>query len=387
MSDVERRARLAARHRLAPARRTDDVVAIADGVVALHSSDPVTVYLSATARMREPSLAAVEAALYDDRTLVRHHAMRRTLWVFGRETAPVAHAATTVAVATNERRKLLKVLAAHPDVGDAEGWLASAREQVLAALAADEPRTARELGEAVPSLRLPLEVTAGAPTQGAHTRVLLVLGFEGELVRARPTGSWINSQFRWARMSRWLPGGLRHDEPATAAAALVGRYLHAFGPATAVDVQWWTGWTARATSAALASSGAVRVALHDGATAWLAPDDLDSVATSEPWVALLPGLDPTVMGWKQRDWYLDPAMTPLLFDRNGNAGPTAWVDGRVVGGWVQRRDGTVAVRLLADVGAEPRAALDAAAESLESLFGPVRATVRFPAPLQAQLLA
>lgn len=39
----ERRARLAARHRLLPAARTDDPAQIADDLVALHSSDPVTV--------------------------------------------------------------------------------------------------------------------------------------------------------------------------------------------------------------------------------------------------------------------------------------------------------------------------------------------------------
>ena len=43
----ERRARLARRHRLLPEDRTDDVARIADDLVALHSTDPVTVYLSA----------------------------------------------------------------------------------------------------------------------------------------------------------------------------------------------------------------------------------------------------------------------------------------------------------------------------------------------------
>ena len=74
----------------------------------------------------------------------------------------------------------------------------------------------------------------------------------------------------------------------------------------------------------------------------------------EPWVALLPGLDPTTMGWKRRDWYLPPGHVPLLFDRNGNAGPAVWVDGRIVGGWVQRRNGEIATRLLDDVGREQR---------------------------------
>ena len=60
----------------------------------------------------------------------------------------------------------------------------------------------------------------------------------------------------------------------------------------------------------------------------------------EPWAALLPVLDPTVMGWKERDFYLGPH-GPLLFDTNGNAGTTAWWDGRIVGCWAQDPDGVV----------------------------------------------
>ena len=64
-----------------------------------------------------------------------------------------------------------------------------------------------------------------------------------------------------------------------------------------------------------------------------------------------PTLDPTTMGWKEREWYLGPHER-VLFDRNGNAGPTVWWDGRVVGGWSQREDGEIVFELLEDVGAE-----------------------------------
>src|SRR5512141_552277 len=95
ISVEERRARLARRHRLLPEARTDDVPAIADDVVALHSTDPVSVYLSAMVRMRQPSVASVEQALYDDRSVVRHHAMRRTLWVATPAVVRLMHAAAT----------------------------------------------------------------------------------------------------------------------------------------------------------------------------------------------------------------------------------------------------------------------------------------------------
>ena len=70
------------------------------------------------------------------------------------------------------------------------------------------------------------------------------------------------------------------------------------------------------------------------------PGDEDAVRPTAPWVALLPALDPTTMGWQGRGWYLGPH-GPRLFDRSGNAGPTVWVDGHIVGGWAQRPDGEV----------------------------------------------
>ena len=167
-------------------------------------------------------------------------------------------------------------------------------------------------------------------------------------MRGRPMGSWINSQYRWAAMDDWVPGGITGMDPCEASAQLVRRWLHAFGPGTTADVQWWTGWTVRDTRRALDDVGAVVVTMEtaDGdIDAWLAPDDLDAVRGSSKWVALLPGLDPTTMGWKDRRWYLDARIGSQVVDRNGNAGPTIWVDGRIVGSWVQRKDGTDRARL------------------------------------------
>ncbi len=107
---AQRRSRLAASHGLIPSAQTDDVAAIADSVVALHSTDPLTVYLSAMARMQRPSVEAVSTALYNDRTVVRHHAMRRTLWVCTPQTARWAHAACTTALAVTEWKRLAKMV-------------------------------------------------------------------------------------------------------------------------------------------------------------------------------------------------------------------------------------------------------------------------------------
>ena len=106
----------------------------------------------------------------------------------------------------------------------------------------------------------------------------------------------------------------------------------------------------------------------------------------EPSAALLPTLDPTTMGWKERDWYLGEHAS-LLFDSNGNAGPTVWWDGRVVGGWSQRRDGEIVFRLLEDVGREAVEAVEAEAARVATWLGDVRFSPGFLPPFQRGLRA
>lgn len=383
---AERRARLALRHRLLASVRTDDLAAIADAVVALHSSDPVSVYLSAAVRMVSPSLGAVEHALYDDRSLIRHHAMRRTLWVTTPATVRVLHAAATRGLVAADRRRTAGFLAAS-GVSDPDAWLDDAFAQTVADLRAHGPSTAREVGARIPALRHPLQVAAGTPfaaTQSAHTRVLLHLGFSGEILRARPAGTWINGAYRYAATASWLAGGLGELDPAVAAATLTDSYLRRFGPVTTADARWWTGWTVARTRQALVDCGAVAVEL-DGESGWVAAGDEDLVGPVEEWIAVLPGLDPTTMGWKQRGWYL-PETAADAFDRNGNAGPTIWVDGRVVGAWAQHRSGELRTHWFERVAGDRRAAVAERLETLRTLIGDTRFSVRFPGRIQPTIL-
>ncbi len=90
------------------------------------------------------------------------------------------------------------------------------------------------------------------------------------------------------------------------------------------------------------------------------------------------------MGWKDRGWYIG-SHRELLFDAYGNAGPSVWSDGRVVGGWGQSADGRVLVRLLEDVGAEKAAEIQTEAARLTKWLAGVVVRPSFPTPLQREL--
>lgn len=386
MTVEERRARLGVRHRLAAGARVDDAVAIADAVVALHATDPSSVFLSAAARMVHPSVERLERALYDDRLLVRTLCMRRTMFVLPVAMVPVVQAACTDALVPGQRKRTVAMLE-EAGVADPERHLKELEAATVAAIEEAGEATGAELGKRVPGLGHQVLVGVGSKwetTVGMTTRVLFLLSCEQKVVRGRPKGGWTSSAYRWSPMSSWLPA--RHPTPSAeeARVELCRRWLRAFGPAPVTDLKWWSGLTLGQVRTAVAALDVVEVDL-DGAPGVVLAGDVDPTPAPAPWIALLPALDPTTMGWQRRDWYLGD-YAKALFDTNGNAGPTVWCDGRVIGGWVQRKDtGEVVFRLLEDAGAEVAAAVEAEAARLTEWLGPVRITPRFPTPLQRQL--
>ena len=381
ISDDERRARLAVRHALAPASRVATPEAATEAMTVLHATEPPTVYLSLWARVTGLSVAAVDRALYDERSLVKQLAMRRTLFVFPRDLLPAAWGSASARVAAAHRARLAKEVTLGLAT-DGAAWLETAMRATVERLADGSALSAAELRDQVPALAGRLEMAPGKAYGGnipIAPRVLTQLGLEAQIVRGRNGGHWRTSRPQWTAMRTWL-GDVPEAPPAAAGyAEIVRRWLRTFGPGTSADLQWWLGGTKSAVAQALGDVEAVAVELDGGAVGWVLPDDLDPVPDPGPWVALLPVLDPTVMGWKERGFYLGDH-GPALFDRNGNAGTTAWVDGRIVGCWVQDADGTVRVVLLEEVGSGPRKALDEEAARLTRWLDGHTVSTVYPSP-------
>ena len=387
IGDDERRARLGVRHLLADGTQAGSLADAAAGSVVLHATDPATVYLEARARMTSSSPASLERELYEEPTVLRMLAMRRTLFLVPLPDVAMVHAAASVGVAERERPRTLKILADGGQVPYPADRFAELEELALGVIRERAEISTSQLRDIDPRLGERVTISRGKSYQGSMavaSRVIHHLALDGRIGRGRPRGTWVSGQFRWSPIERWFPTGFPRLDVVAAQAELVRRWLHAFGPATRDDVRWWTGWTVGATRQALEAIGAVEVELDGGVVGYALPDDLEPVEPPAPWVALLPALDATTMGWTLRDWYLGPHR-PQLFDTAGNAGPTIWVDGRIVGGWAQRRSGEVVPRLLEDVGAETRQRIEAEAARLEAWIGPMRVTGSFPTPLETGL--
>ena len=352
-------------------------------MVVLHASDAPSVYLQARARMTRSSPADIGRELYEERTALRMLAMRRTLFLVPLADVPIVNAAASRAIATNERRRTLGMLADSGIGPDPAALMAELEAVGLAEVRRLGEATTAELGHRTRAWPRRSPSRAGSPGRrpsacrrrcSSTSPLTAGSGAAGHVAAGSPAssiGARSNDGCPMASpICRWrLPGPSSCDagsEP--------------FGPGTRDDIKWWTGWTVAAVRQALAAIEAVEVDLEDGETGYLLPDDLEPVAPPDPWVALLPALDPTTMGWKGRDWYLGPHR-PVLFDSNGNAGPTIWADGRIVGGWTQDRDGVIALHVLEDVGAETRRHIDAEAARLQEWLGTTRVRMSFPPPL------
>jgi hypothetical protein len=384
---AERRARLARRHRLAAPARAQTAAEVASAMIALHGTDPASVYLAAWARSadghRAIGHAAVERALYQDRELLRMLGMRRTMFVVPAGLAPVIQAACTDQIAERMRKGLVRDLAVAGVAADAGRWLDEVGDATVKALTARGAATGPELARDEPRLRTQLVYAEGKSYGGAAsitTRVLMLLSAERRIARGRPRGGWTSSQYEWTPADPWPA-----CSAAEARAELARRWLLAFGPAPVSDLQWWTGWTAGQTRSALGQLATAEVDLG-GSTGVVLASDQDPEPVTQPWAALLPALDPTPMGWRERGWFLGDHRT-ALFDRSGNIGPTVWWDGRIVGGWAQRPDGEIVFRLLEDPGSAAATAIGAEAASLQAWLGPARVTPRFRTPLERDLSA
>jgi uncharacterized protein YcaQ len=381
---------LAHKQHLLPASSPQDVVQVTRDIVALHATSATSPYLSLWARMPDFRREMLKDALYEQRELVKVLCMRVTLHIVpGDEASLFLQAYKNYIEKRTPPRFRGGGLLAHAGLcaeEEADALLIDLHRRVLDILAERGVATTQEIAEAVPELQAKIRHDVGKPYEGEFsigTRLIGDMCAQGLLVRTRVRGSWRSNLYEYAPLADWLPAtDLASVTPPEARTWLVRRYLVAFGPASLDDVQWWTGFsktdTRKALKALAPEIAEVAIEGLDGPHLVLAADAermADFSVPDEPFVCLLPSLDPYIMGYRDRRRFLADEHRPKLFDRAGNSVPTVWLNGRVVGSWGHQEDGCVQLRLLEETAAEEQALLEDEAARLEEFLGdePLRA--------------
>lgn len=285
-----------------------ELVHAVDRMGGVYSTAP-TATLSMLARS-EHGFDALRSAASRDRSLVHLRAMRGSAHLVPRDRFAMVDAAMGPTMVARVQPNLR---AAGIDAAMAEDL----GERALEVLG-EGPLSASQVRDA-------LGLEAAAVRHGVSS-LLEWLCARGEVVRAGLGGSWRAARVSYALRDAWLPDLPRRDGDVGAArAALVQWYLEAYGPATATDVQWWTGWTVAETTEALAG---LDVSDDDGLLA------VAGTATSVPiGVRLLPVWDVLLVAWKDRSRLLRGLAPSVVWSPQGNATSTMLVDGVVRGVW------------------------------------------------------
>jgi Winged helix DNA-binding domain len=316
-----------------PAPARTEPAEIARAICGAHAQILSAAELSLALRVSGATRAGVRRALWQDRSLVKTYGPRGTVHLLATRDLPVWTAA-------------LSAIPSQSPFPDGVRLTPDQTEQVVEAIGAalaDAELTVDELGEAVVELAGPWAGERVMPAfQDLWPRWRQAVGaaaHRGVLCFGQNRGRRVT----YTNPHRWLPGFAPAPED-EALAGLLGRYLHAYGPATSGQFARWIGappaWAAERFRRHRHELAEVS---FEGGPAWVAAGDGDVPDTGRAvdGVLLLPYFDAFVVGSQPRDRLFPGKAAGRALVPSGQAGnfPVLLVDGEVAGVWHQRRAG------------------------------------------------
>jgi hypothetical protein len=355
-------------HELGPA----DSLVHAAGVAAIQDTPPGNAGVALANRVAKLTPADVEAALHDDRTLLRMLGPRGAAHVVPRDDATVFGPGALA----GEEASLQEQLGGSWAAIEAAGW--TAREAlgavigVLTAVLADaEPRTKGQLSEALHD-RLPSELEPWCDVCDVHhvpDQLLRLAGTAGVYVYGWPHGSHQTVMATDIWLGRPLGGNVPE-----ARLELARRFVHAYGPVSSRHLAAWTGMSpaeARSRFAALGDELAeVRL---DSAPAVMLAADVPML--DDPPLAggarLLPAGDPFLAQRDRATLLPDKARQRAVWRPVGSPG-LVLMTGHPVGIWRAKQAGgrlRVTVEAFGSLGDRQRTAIEQAASRIAPFRG------------------
>jgi hypothetical protein len=290
------------------------------------------------------TLADVDRALGEERSLVITTLQRGTLHLVRTEDLAWLHALTTPPLWTSNARRLAQ-----------EGVSPEAAERGVAVME-------RALTEEGPLERAALRArveAAGVPTAGqAFAHVLLLGTLRGVVLRGPVLGGGEQALV----LARDWVGPLPAVDRDRALAELARRYLAGHAPASERDLARWAGLPLRDARAGFAAIAAELAERPGGRFALAGAPPADPL----PEPRLLGPFDPVLHGWPDRAWVLGDRTDVVTV--NGIFRAIALAGGRAVATWTRPR-GRVELAPFAPLDEATEAALAADARDVERFLG------------------
>ena len=118
-------------------------------------------HLAVAARVDGVAVADVDRALYEERSLVKQLAMRRTLLAFPRDLIPAALGSASARVATAFSGRISRTIVANGFATDGDAWLEEACTAVEGAVASGGSLSNAEIRDKVEMVRGQVDVGSG----------------------------------------------------------------------------------------------------------------------------------------------------------------------------------------------------------------------------------
>ncbi|WP_406862861.1 winged helix DNA-binding domain-containing protein [Streptomyces sp. HUAS MG47] len=302
--------------------------AVAAAMLGVHAQILSAAELSLALRTASATRADVRAALWEERSLVKTHGPRGTVHLLAAEDLPLwTGALSALPAGRGGQPEGVRLSEAQTDeivaaIGDALTGAELTTDELTEAIVA---RTGPWAGERVMEAFQDKWPRWRQATMTAAHRGVLCYGAN-----------------RGRRVTYTNPG-VRPLAGPEALAALLDRYLSAYGPATPQHFATWlaapAGW-AKDLFAGAAEAGRIEELVFEDGPAWVVAGDTEFPAEPARGVRLLPYFDSFAVTSQPRA-RLFPGATSTRALAGGQAGnyPVLLVDGEVAGVWHQRRRG------------------------------------------------
>lgn len=297
--------------------KIQSITQVTNDIWGLHATIASTPYISLFNRIRSFSKDSLDKEILEKR-LVKIRCVRKTVHIIPKEHVSATFSATkdTIQINSEKYYKFMCVT---------ESEYRNTSEAILTLLE-DNGMNASEIKK-----ELKAEINLSP--------VINYMCDLGILVRGLSKGGWKSNNHTYYRMDKYLPDiNLNEYSQEEARKRLVSQYISSFGPVTITDLSWWAGFSKTGVKKIVDSlSDLEYVDISSLAEHIISKNDLNQLKNinknNNPQINLLPCLDPYIMGYKERDRYLDNEYYNYIFDRSGNATSTIINNGKIIGVW------------------------------------------------------
>ncbi|MFW9948114.1 MAG: DNA glycosylase AlkZ-like family protein, partial [Candidatus Odinarchaeota archaeon] len=262
----------------------------------------------------------LENELYIKKTLGRIRGIRKTLYIHTKKMIPIIHSATKHLI----ERLFEKYLNYHGI--SSEDYKKLSRE-ILNLLSQKEMSTS--------------EIKKTLNSQKDIGAVISTMCDEMAIIRTKPIKSWKDRRIRYASFKDYFPEiNINNYNEEEGLKILAKKYLKSYAPSTENDIVWWTGIIKSKIRKALEefrdeiTTIKISPLNHEFLILQTDIEKIDNLTlTQDDNVNFLPQLDPYLMGYKDRERYIEINNYEYVFDRSGNITSTILLDGKIIGVW------------------------------------------------------